>query len=102
MDFVKQKRDKRFHLQYATILNTKMGRPYFPKKPQPKTKNKTDPHFLTASTQPNSTKFRMNKPTKYKTDKKSTMEDEQKQIEWKTKKMEDDKKYSKKGTTKNI
>ena len=48
-------------LPHPTQLNTKLGRPYFPmqnQKPQNhKTTTKTVSHFISAPTQPNSTKF---------------------------------------------
>ena len=73
------------------------GRPYFPKKPQ--NHNQTDPHFFSASTQANSTKFSMQpyyNPTKLNITKKITKED--------TKKIqnEDDQKNSKWKMTKKI
>ena len=48
-----------------TQPNTKLGRPYFPKKPH---HNQTDTHFFSAPRQPNSTKFSMQpyfNPTKW-------------------------------------
>ena len=41
----------------TTQLNPKLGRPYFPKVNQTTPQTKTDPHFFSAPTQPNSTKL---------------------------------------------
>ena len=49
-------------MPHPTQINSGLGKAYFPKKAQKHTtpqNHKTDPHFFSAPTQPNSTKFSM-------------------------------------------